>query len=92
MRVHAIEIIFVYTLTLTHSPCTSHTTMVQKTVIKNLVILHGMMIIKMKLLAIFWAISIASQDVAVTTKMLVHNEDCRIAYFISNQSSKSDFA
>lgn len=46
----------------------------------------------MKLLAIFWAVSIASQHVAMTTKMLGHNEDCKIAYFINNLSSKSDFA
>ena len=40
-QVHAIEIIFVHTITLTHPPCTSHTTMVQKTLVENLVILHG---------------------------------------------------
>lgn len=50
------------------------------------------MIIKMKLLAIFWAVSIASQDVAITTKMLGHDEDYKIVYFIGNQSSKSDFS
>lgn len=46
----------------------------------------------MKLLAIFWAVSIASQDVAMTTKVLGHDEDYKMAYFISNQSSKSDFS
>lgn len=43
----------------------------------------------MKLLAVFWDVSIASQNVAMTTKRLGHNEDYRIAYFISNLSSEA---
>ena len=46
-------------------------------------------IIKMKLLAVLWDVSIASQNVAMTTKRLGHNEDYRIAYFISNLSSEA---
>ena len=90
--VHAIEIILVHTITLIHPLCTSHTTMVQKILIKNLVIFLGSVIIKMNLLAVFCDISIAFQDAAITTKTLGHNEDYRITYFISNQPSKCDFA
>lgn len=46
-------------------------------------------IIKMKLLAVFWDVSIASKNVAMTTKRLGHNEDYRTAYFISNLSSEA---